>query len=280
MDIINRTTIKEYEGVQINLVTDSNGNKFIEKIKFHSSSVNAFHQCDFSELEIMESIIERLEIPHARIIESSKNDKCTTIIVDFINGINCEDEPKAEYLYIAAEKIGAIYNKSKINLTRLDKSIVEKYTINQKKILDYIKIISMHYDLPPMHSLIDYIFEKYQNRTLFVTHGDMYFKNFIYNDDLHLIDWNTRISPFFTDLCALIQQASEVEADIDEIKKRYYQFAQINSVNDEDIDIAAIITNIGEMYTFMVNNCPTEWVEDTYNGLQHLIQSFCYHKVT
>lgn len=266
MDIINRTVIKEYEGVQINLITDSNGNIFIEKMEFHNPSVNKFHQCDFSELEIMESIIKPLEIPHARIIDSSKNEKCTTITMEFINGINCEDEPKAEYLYIAAEKIGTIYNTSKMNMTRLDRRVVEKYTINKKVILDYIKVISMRYDMPPMNSLIDYIFEKYQNRTLFVNHGDMYFKNFIYNDDLHLIDWSTRISPFFTDLCALIQQASEVEADIDEIKKRYYQYAQIDSINDEDIDIAEIIANIGEMYTFLVNNCPTEWVEGTYDG--------------
>jgi hypothetical protein len=280
MDIINRTLIKEYEGVQINLITDSNGNKFVEKIQFHNPSSNTFHQCDFSELEIMESIIKPLEIPHARIIDSSKNEKYTTIIMEFIDGINCQDEPKAEYLYIAAEKIGEIYNKSKMNMTRLDKSVVEKYTITKEIILDYIKVISMRYDMPPMDSLINYIFEKYQNRTLFVNHGDMYFKNFIYNDDLHLIDWNSQISPFFTDLCALIWQASEVDADIDEIKKRYYKFAQISSINDEDIDIAEIIANIGEMYTFLVNNCPIEWVEGTYNGLQHLIQDFNYHKST
>lgn len=106
----------------------------------------------------------------------------------------------------------------------------------------------------------------------------MYFKNFIYNDDLHLIDWSSQISPFFTDLCALICQANEVDADIDEIKKRYYQFAQISPLNDEDIEIAEIITNIGEMYAFLVNNCPIEWVEGTYDGLQRLIRDFNYHK--
>ncbi len=279
MDIINRTVIKEYEGVQINLVTDFNGNKFIEKIQFHNLSANTFDQCNFSELEIMESIIKPLEIPHARIIDSSKNEKCTTIIMEFIDGINCKDEPKEEYLYIAAEKIGEIYNKSKMNMTRLDKRVVEKYTITKETILDYIKVISKDYNMPSMDSLINYIFEKYQNRPIFVNHGDMYFKNFIYNDDLHLIDWNSKISPFFTDLCALIQQASEVDADIDEIKKRYYKFTQISSINDEDIDIAEIIANIGEMYTFLVNNCPIEWLESTYNGLQHLIQDFNYHKL-
>lgn len=267
MDIINRTVIKEYEGVQISLITNSNGNKFIEKIKR-----------DFNELEIMESIIKPLEIPHPRIIDSSRNEKSTTIIMEFIEGINCQDEPKAEYLYMAAEKIGAIYSKSKENMTRLDKSVVEKYTISKEVILQSIKVISMCYDMPPMDSLIDYIFEKYKDRTPFVSHGDMYFKNFIYNDDLHLIDWSSQISPFFIDLCALICQANEVDADIDEIKKRYYQFAQISSINDEDIKIAEIITNIGEMHAFLVNHCPIEWVEGTYYGLKRLIQDFNYHK--
>jgi tRNA A-37 threonylcarbamoyl transferase component Bud32 len=269
MDIINRTVIKEYEGVQINLITDSIGNKFIEKIKR-----------DSNELEILESILKPLEIPHPRIIDSSKNEKSITIIMEFINGINCQDEPKAEYLYIAAEKIGEIYFKSKKNMARLDKSVVEKYTINKEVILHYIKVISMRYDMPSMDLLIDYIFEKYKNRTPFVNHGDMYFKNFIYNDDLHLIDWSSQISPFFTDLCALICQANEVDADIDEIKKRYCEFAQISSINDEDIEIAEIIVNIEEMHSFLVNYCPIEWVEGTYDGLQRLIQDFNYHKKT
>jgi len=78
-------------------------------------------------------------------------------------------------------------------MARLDKRVVEKYTINKEVILHYIKVISMCYDMPSMDSLIDHIFEKYKNQTPFVNHGDMYFKNFIYNDDLHLIDWSSHI---------------------------------------------------------------------------------------
>jgi hypothetical protein len=278
MNIIDRNVIKEYEGVQVNLITDSNGNKFIEKIKFYDPSTNTFHQSDFSDLEIYESILKPLEIQHPRIIGSNQNEKCSTIIMEYIDGINCGNEPKAEYLYIAAEKIGAVYNKSKINMTRLDKGVMEKYTINKKIILNYIRVISEHYSIPPMDLLIDYIFEKYENRTLFVCHGDMYFKNFIYNDDLHFIDWSSRITPFFIDLCALIWQAGEVDADIDEIKRRYCQFSQINSIDNEDIHIAEIINNIGEIYTFLVNDCPIEWAEGSYNGLLHCIQNFNFLK--
>ena len=198
MDIIDRTVIKKYEYTQVNLITDANGNKFIEKIRFHLPPVLPLpFQYDYNEFEMIESIIKPLEIPHARIIESVQNEQSTTYIMDFIDGIHCEDEPKAEYLYIAAEKLGTIYHKSKMNMNRLSKDIIKKYTLTEENIFDYIKVINQYYEMPPMDSMIHYIFEKYRNRTHFVTHGDVQFKNFIYNDDLHLIDWSGQIDPFF-----------------------------------------------------------------------------------
>jgi len=279
MNIINRTVIKEYEYAQVNLITDYNGNKFIEKIQFHIPPVM---QLDFEYnpigLEIFESILKPLEIPHPRIIYSNQNEKCTTIIMEYIDGRNCEDEPKAKYLYLAAEKLGTIYNKSKMNMNRLDKSIIEKYSLTKEKILDYIKIINTNFHLPPMDSLIDYIFEKYQDRTVFVNHYDIQFKNFIYNDDLHLIDWdNVKIQPFFSDLPSLIGEAYKVGADINEIKKRYLQFAQISSISDEDIKIGSLIGVILGVFSLLIFDCPLEWIEGSYNELQDLVLSFDFH---
>jgi hypothetical protein len=220
-----------------------------------------------------------LGTPHARIVDSIRTENCTTIIMEFIEGINCEAEPTAEHLYIAAEKIGAIYDKSKMNMCHVDKAVAEKYTITKKIIADYIKLINEHYDMPPMDLLIDYIFEKYQDRTLFVNHNDMQFKNFIYNDDINFIDWEcANISPFFTDLHSLISRAGEVDADINEIKKRYCQFSQISAIDDEDIDIAGIITSVGMIYDVFEFDCPVEWADDSYNKLLCLIQKFNFQK--
>lgn len=275
MDIINRTVIKKYEYAQVNLLTDSNSNKFIEKIQFHNPPVIPLpFEYDFNELEGYMSILKPLEIPHTRIVESNQNEKCTTFIMEFIDGINCENKPNADYLYIAAEKIGEVYIKSKANMFRLDKNIVDKYTINKEKILSYINVINKHYDMPPMDLLIDYIFKKYQNHTVFANHGDMQFKNFIYNDDLHLIDWGVRISPFFTDLHNLITQAHGVGADTDKIIKQYCKFSKIGSISDEDIYIGGIIGSIQAVFELLIFDCPIEWVEGSYNELQCLTKKF------
>lgn len=278
MDIINRTVIKRYKYTQVNLATDSNGNKFIEKILFHISPVIPLtFQYDYHELEMIELIIKPLEIPHAQIINSIQNEKCTTYVMDFIDGINCEDEPKAEYLYIAAEKIGAIYDKSKMNMNRLNKGIIEKYTLTKEKMFEYIKLINKYYNMMPIDSIINYIFEKYQNQTQFVTHGDIQFKNFIYNDDLHLIDWSGQIAPFFSDFYSLISQAHKVNADIDEIKKRYLEFSKISYISDEDILIGGIINAIKAIFTLLIFDCPIEWIESSYNELQDLISLLNFH---
>ena len=272
MKITDRKVIKKYEYAQINLITNSNGIKFIEKTQFHIPPVIPLtFQYDYDELEVIESIIKPLEIPHARVIDSIKNGKSTTIIMEFINGINCENEPKAEYLYIAAEKIGALYYKSKININRLDKDVLRKYILTKEKALNYIDIINKHCNLPPMESLIHYIFKEYENKTMFVDHGDIQFKNFIYNDDLHLIDWDGQIHPFFSDLHSLISLASEVDADIDEIKKRYLKFSKINSISNEDIIIGGIINGIIAVFSLLIFDCPIEWIVDSYNGLQYQI---------
>ena len=277
MEITNRTVIKEYGGAQVNLVIDSNGNKFIEKIQFHNPpKIKVDFGYGYNILEIFESILKPLEIPHPQIVDSVKNEESTTIIMEYIDGINCEAEPKAEYLYLAAEKLGTIYNKSKMNMKRLDKCILEKYTLTKEKVLNQIKVIGEHFTLPPVDSIIDYICEKYPDPAIFVKHGDLQFKNFIYNGDLHLIDWdNVHISPF-NDVSALIWHAGEIGANIDEIKKRYCQFAQISSINDEDMKLRSIISIIGEVFTFLIYDC-SEWLEDSYNELQDLIKSFGLH---
>lgn len=273
MDIINRTVIKKYEYAQVNLLTDSNNNQFIEKIQFHNPPVISLTFIyDFNELEGYISILDPLEIPHVRIIDGSQNEKCTTFVMDFINGIDCAREPKAEYLFMAAKKIGAVYAKSKMNMERLDKKIRDKYTLSKEKILEYVKVISKSYNMPRMDFLIDYIYEKYQYRTVFATHGDMQFKNFIYNNELHLIDWGVRISPFFSDLYTLIAQADRVGADTDEIKKRYCESSQIGSICDEDIFIGGIIGCIQAVFELLVFDCPIEWTDNSYNELQYLIQ--------
>jgi len=209
-------------------------------------------QYDPNELEVIESVIKPLEIPHTRIIDSFKNEKSTTYVMKFIDGINCENEPKAEYLYIAAEKIGELYNK-------------------------HIKVISKHINLQPIDSLIDYIFGKYQNRTNFVNHGDIQFKNFIYNDDLHLIDWGGQIHPFSSDLQSLIAQADEVNADVEEIKKRYIKFSKTSSISDEDIVIGGIINGIEAIFSLLIFDCPIEWTKVSCNELQDLIQKINFH---
>ena len=279
MDIINRTVIKKYEYTQVNLITDANGNKFIEKIRFHLPPVLPLpFQYDYNEFEMIESIIKPLEIPHARIIESAQNKQSTTYIMEYIDGINCEDEPKAEYLYITAEKLGTIYHQSKMNMNRLNKDIIKKYTLTEENIFDYIKVINHYYEMPPMDSMIHYIFEKYRSRTRFVTHGDVQFKNFIYNDDLHLIDWSGQIDPFFSDLHSLVTQAHEVNADIAEIKRRFLKFSQFGSIDDEDILIGGIIGAIKGFFNLLIFDCPIEWIEDSYHGSLNLISLLDYRK--
>ncbi len=197
--------------------------------------------------------------------------------MEFIDGINCGDEPQAKFLYIAAEKIGAIYHKSKINMTQIDNSVVKKYTLTKEKILYYIKIINTHFNLPPIEALVNYIFEKYHDRTLFVNHHDMQFKNLIYNDDLHIIDWGGCIQTFFSDLYRLIQQADEVDADVEEIKKRYLEYSKIRFITDEDICIGGIIACIKAIFELLIFDCPVEWAVDSYNELQRLIQKVDFH---
>jgi thiamine kinase-like enzyme len=106
-----------------------------------------------------------------------------------------------------------------------------------------------------------------------VNHGDMYFKNFIANDNLHLIDWNVRISPFFTDLYCLTAQAHEVNADTDEIIKRFCKYSQLQTISKEDIYIGGIISSIQAVFELLIFDCPIEWAEDSYNELQSLIKS-------
>lgn len=272
MNIISRTVLKKYEYAQVNLIKDANGKKFIEKIQFHLPPVIPLtFQYDYSELEIIESIIKPLEIPHARIVDSIQNEECTTYIMDFIEGINCVDEPKAEYLYLAAEKIGTVYRKSIMNINRVNRDMIEKYTLTEEKMSDYIKVIKKYYDMPSIESMNNYIFEKYRNRPTFVNHGDVQFKNFIYNDDLHLIDWSGQITPFFSDLGALIGQAQRVNADAEEIKKRYLKFSQIGYVTDEDLLVAGIVGSVVGLFNLLIFDCPTEWIENSYHELMNLI---------
>ena len=274
MDIMNRTILKKYEYAQINLVTDFNGNRYIEKIKFSIPPVIPLtFPYEYKEQEFIELIIKPLGIPHAKLIESTQNEACTTYIMEFINGINCEDKPKAEYLYLAAEKIGSMYHKSIMNISNINKDVTEKYIITKEKIIGYIDIIKEHYKLPEMIQLLDYIFEKNRNRNIFVNHHDMHFKNFIYNDDLHIIDWCGRIHPFFSDLYSLLAQADEVNADKNVIMKRYLEFSKINYISEEDIIIGGIICSIIAMFELLIFNCPIEWTEDSYNTLKNLILS-------
>ena len=159
-----------------------------------------------------------------------------------------------------------------MNMERLDKKIRDKYTLSKEKILEYVKVINKFYDMSRMDFLIEYIYEKYQYRTVFAAHGDMQFKNFIYNNELHLIDWGVRISPFFSDLYTLMAQASRVGADTNEIKKRYCESSQIGSISDEDIFIGGIIGCIQAVFVLLVFDCPIEWTDNSYNELQYLIQ--------
>jgi len=284
MDIINRTVIKKWSNSQTNLIIDSEGDKFIEKIQFYNPITNNFNLApyDSNEYEIYRSIIIPLEIPHVQIIGSAQTEKSVTFVMDFIDGIVCEDAPKAEHLYMAAEKAGTIYKKSKENMSCADKDIIEKYKLSKEKIIDHTEKINKRFNMPPINLTIDYIYEKYKSRTIFVNHFDMHFKNFILNDDLHLIDWaSMRISPFFTDLYLLLSQADEVGADADEIKKRYLSFAQINHIDDEDIYIGGIIWNIVIIRELLdlvsIDNFPIEWAEDHYNDLQNLLKLLNFH---
>lgn len=248
------------------------GNKFVEKIERHKPPAIVLpFQYDENGLEFIEFIIKPLEIPHAKIIKSSREREYTSYVMDFIEGVNCADEPKAEYLYAAAEKAGEIYYLSKMNMTRVDKSIAEKYTLTKEKVIDYIKIINTCFHLPAMDLIVEHIFQKYQKHFMFVNHHDMQFRNFISNDDLHIIDWGGYIHPFFSDLYQLIQQADEVNADSDEIKRRYLTFSKIKAVSDEDIAIGGIIYGIVAVFRLLAFGCPIDWAKESYNELQKLV---------
>jgi len=274
MNITSRTVIKKYDYAQVNLVMDFSGKKYIEKIQFHKPPVTQFSfPYEPSELEIYDSILVPLEIPHSRIVDRTQNEESTTFIMEFIDGTPCESEPKAECLYFAAEKIGAIYDQSKKKIARIDQAIMRKYTLTKETILEYINVINKYYAELQLDQFIDRIFENQQGKSMFVNHGDMQIKNFICNDDLHIIDWgDARISSFFTDLYSLLSVADELNADADEIKRRFKKFSQIDSITDEDIYIGGLIGSIVAIFQLLIYDCPTEWIEDSYNSLQKLIR--------
>jgi len=280
MEIKNKTILKKWGYCQTNLIEDFSGNRYIEKIEFYDSSVNRFSSFPYhsNECEIYNLILSPLGIPHVNIIESTGNSDENIFIMEYLKGVTCEDAPKAIYLYKAAEKAGEIYDKSRENMLFADKNIVDKYTLKKEKIYNHIKATSNFFDMGAIYPVVDYIFERYKTRPLFVNHFDMHLKNFIYDDDLFLIDWaTTQISPFYTDLYVLLTQAKDVGANPDEIKIRYKNSAQIETLNDEDIHIGGIIWNIVNMHWLLEligsDDVPfREWARELYNDLQRLVQ--------
>jgi Phosphotransferase enzyme family. len=280
MEIKNKTTLKKWGYCQTNLIEDESGNRYIEKFEFYDPSANRF--CSFpyhsNECEVYSSILSPLGISHVEIIENTSNSDANIFIMEYVSGIVCEEAPLAIHLYKAAEKAGEIYNKSTGNMSLADKNITLKYTLNKEKIYSHIEAASSFFDMEEVYSVIDYIFERYKGRPLFVNHFDMHLKNFIYNDDLVLIDWATmQISPFYTDLYVLLTQAKDVGASVDEIKARYKNHSQIEVLDDEDIHIGGIIWSIVNIHWLLEligsDDVPfCEWAEELYNDLKRLIQ--------
>ena len=280
MEIKSKTMLKKWGYCQTNLIEDFNGNRYIEKIEFYDTSANRF--CSFpyhsNECEVYGSILSPLGIPHVEIVENTCNSDANIFIMEYVSGIICEEAPLAIYLYKAAEKAGEIYDKSRGNMSFADKNVALKYTLSKEKIYSHIEAASSFFDVEAVYSVIDYIFEKYKGRPLFVNHFDMHLKNFIYNDDVVLIDWaTTQISPFYTDLYVLLTQAKDVGASFNEIKERYKKSAQIEVLNDEDIHIGGVIWNIVNIHWLLEligsDDVPfREWAEKLYNDLKRLIQ--------
>jgi hypothetical protein len=278
MEIAKRVNIKHYENVQVDLLVDAYGNKYVEKTQYHHTPALPipFHYGN-NGLEIIRSIIEPLQIEHPRIIEGTNNEKCVSFIMEYMDGINCADEPKAEHVYKAAEKAGMLYAKSKKGLAAVDADVANKYSLTKEKILSYIQVIEQQTSIPSLDRLIERIFDSCKNRIPFVNHGDMQFKNFIYDGDIHLIDWDgVKIHPFFSDLYSLLEQARQIDADTEEVISRYKTSAQINAISDADIIMGGIIGSIVSLFDLIIYDCPTQWIDGTRNDLNQLAYSFCH----
>jgi hypothetical protein len=280
MDVKIRSSIKKWGNCQTNLIIDSDGTKFIEKITFYNPLNNTFDLAPYNsnEFEIYDSILKPLKIPHINYFGYSQTAEYTKFIMDFIDGIFCENVQEAKYLYLAAEEIGKICYISKANMIYLDKSIINKYILDKSKVYEHINASNYFSGIGSMDSVIDFIFDKYKSKPAFINHFDMHFKNFIYDTDLHIIDWaSLQISPFLTDLYVLLSQAKDVNADPDEIKKHYLKYAQINSLSDFDINIGGIIWSIVNIHWLLdlhkITNAKffLDWAEELFIDLQNLI---------
>jgi hypothetical protein len=278
MDVVKRVNIKQYENVRVDLLVDTYGNKYVEKTQYpHAPALPIPFPYGNNGLEIIRFIIEPLHIEHPRIIESTDNENGVSFIMEYIDGINCADEPKAVYLYKAAEKAGLLYAKSKKGLAFVDAGIADKYLLTKEKILSYIKVMERQTSIPPLDRLIERIFDNCKNRLPFVNHGDMQFKNFIYDGDIHLIDWDcVKIHPFYSDLYSLLAQARQIDADPEEVISRYKASAQLDAISDADIIMGGIIGSIVSLFDLIISDCPTQWIDDTRNELTQLAQSFCH----
>jgi hypothetical protein len=276
MDVAKRVNIKKYETVQVDLLIDTYGNKYVKKTQYpHAPALPLSFPYGNNGLEIIRSIIEPLHIEHPRILESASDENCVSFIMEYIDGINCADEPKAAYLYKAAEKAGILYATSKTGLAAVDVGVADKYMLTKEKVLSYIQVMERQIHMPSLDSLIERIFDCCKNRIPFVNHGDMQLKNFIYDGDIHLIDWDcVKIHPFFSDLYNLIAQAREIDADPEEIITRYKASAQIDAISDTDVIMGGIIGSIVSLFDLIVYDCPTQWIDDTRNDLNRLVNSF------
>jgi hypothetical protein len=276
MDVAKRVNIKKYENVQVDLLIDVYGNKYVEKTQYpHPPALPLSFQYGNNGLEIIRSIVEPLHIEHPRIIESTSDESRVSFIMEYIAGINCADEPKAAHLYKAAEKAGMLYAKSKKGLAAVEAGIADKYWLTKEKVLSYIQVMERQISLPSLDRLVERIFDSCKNRIPFVNHGDMQLKNFIYDGDIHLIDWDcVKIHPFFSDLYNLIAQAREIDADPEEVIRRYKASAQMDAIREADVIMGGIIGSIVSLFDLIVYDCPPEWVDDTRNELNRLVRLF------
>lgn len=266
MSITNKIVIKEWKYSKVSKVINSNGNTYIEKIVTDPNS---------NEVEIYDKLLRAIGVEHIPILKTQYCIDKSIMHLEYIDGITCSDNPKAEYLYKAAKKAGNLYAVSSNCIDLLDNNIFHKYNLTKEKLLKHLDVMSGFYETKRLYFLVEKIYDKYENKTCFINHFDMHMKNFIVSDkEFYLIDWaTTQITPFYTDLYQLMfEEASDVSADTDLILLEYKKAAGIKSITRCEILEAGICWNITVISWLLdligSDTVPfKEWADEQYNQL-------------
>ena len=272
MEIAKKLLIKDWTASKTSIIFDSFSNKFIEKEYILNS--NPYFS---NELEIYEEILCSLSIDAAKIIESEINGNKVSFILEYINGIDCSENPNSDFLYLAAEKAGEIYKKSARNIDKIESKYIDKYSLTKEKVFKSLEFLGKFFEFNNTDFLIEKIFFDFKEKELFVNHFDMHLKNFIFNNGkICLIDWASMlISPFYCDLYILLSQAEEINASKNKIIE-IYEKASHMSISEKDIIASGIIYSIISVERLLRISTPEksfffDWAKDLYKDLMELL---------